>query len=250
MQFAPGTDAVLEATFTTPTGTAVDPSILNVDLYDAGGTKLVEDGTGGTLLHLGTGTYRFTYALPGDAPVGLWRIEWEATIGGLLAIGAEEFDVAVSDAIVTPGDELNRRRLRSRLDEIKIDDNGDGSDTFFTDVALDDLLAYAGDDLNIATLEGWLRKEARYSRLVDISESGSERKLSQRFRQAQQMVAFWSGLIGKNEGLHAKAISGRIVGRVMSLREQPCDTSPYPFFDGENIREYPTHRLICPAILG
>lgn len=252
MEFAPGTDAVLDTTVATSQGQPIDADTLNVDLFDADGSQVVDNGVGGVLTQLATGTYRFTYPLPLDAPTGLWRIEWEATVNDVMAVASEVFDVAATSVIIiTPGIALNNSRLRSRLGEPKVDPDGDGSETMFNDTSIAEMLDLSGNNLNRATLEGWLRKEARYSRLIDIAESGSERKLSQKFKNAKDMVAFWKGVIGTETDQHATAIAGRVAGRVASLRCRPSSSSsPYPFFDGENVRAYPTHRLICPAILG
>jgi hypothetical protein len=126
-----------------------------------------------------------------------------------------------------------------------------GSDTLFSNDDIADLLVYAGNDLDVATYEGWKRKAAHLQRLIDISESGSDRNLSQRFRQAKSMLDFWGGMLAAQASETSIAMAGRVVGRVVNLRQEE-DPNPGTPFSGysEHIRMYPTHRLLIPAILG
>lgn len=59
----------------------------------------------------------------------------------------------------------------------------------WTDAALGALIDELGVDS--ATSRVWAEKQARYSKLVDVSEAGASRKMSQAFDQATKMAAYW-----------------------------------------------------------
>ena len=247
MAWTPDQSPELTATFTKPNGTPTDPDSIYVDVFDPSGTKVIDNGTPERIME---GFYSYTVDLGDDPLLGLWKIEWQAVVNGLNAFGDEVFEVLESPN-VTPSDEVQRSRLRSRLAEVKKEGDLDGSGTFFNDVAITDLLTYAGNDLDRATLEGWLRKQAHYAPLIDVSESGSQRELSQKFEHATEMVEFWIQLLGDAADATSAALAGRIVGRAVCLRERPDPLSLQTPFSGysEHVRMYPTHRLLIPAIL-
>lgn len=69
-------------------------------------------------------------------------------------------------------------------------------------------------NFNLAALEVWREKMAKYADLTDIAESGSERKLSQLYKQAQGQVKMYESLVAKDEGiLVAQVTSIRVPGR-------------------------------------
>lgn len=51
-----------------------------------------------------------------------------------------------------------------------------------------------GVDSTVLTI--WREKQARFSKLVDVSEAGASRKMSQAFAHAEKMSAYWSGIVG------------------------------------------------------
>jgi hypothetical protein len=68
--------------------------------------------------------------------------------------------------------------------------------------------------LNGVALSIWNEKLARYAELTDISESGSERKLSQLYKNAANQVKLYLSYVQKEQDLAASAASGaRVVGR-------------------------------------
>lgn len=89
--------------------------------------------------------------------------------------------------------------LRLYLGE-SVPDGGAESDTMFTSAQLVALLARAGGDLHRATAEGWSIKAAHYARLVDVSDGGDSRAMSQLHRQALSEHARWSGMVGAGGG--------------------------------------------------
>ncbi len=245
MRVSPGSVAQLTVSFANEIGELVDPQTVYADIFGPDGLKV----DNGVPVRISLGFYRYDYAVAADAIEGLWRVDWESIIGGLSAFGNEVFEVAAAGVVVSPGYAVTISRLRSRLAEVKTDSVGNGSETFFDDNAISDLLAYAVGDLDQATLEGWKRKMASYARLVDVSESGTDRPMSQKFKHAQAMVAMWSRILSDlSDSLHA-AMRGRIVGKPVNLGYKPLEGDLGPFGGyTDHIREYPTHRLLIPTI--
>lgn len=240
MRVAPGQqDVLFEVNFITSGGAAADPDSVTVDITDATGDVLVNDAPA---VEVEDGLWNFTYDMPADADLGLWRIDWRATFGTQVVPGEEIFEVADPDVIVVPSEQVLISRLRSRLGEIPYD--------VMDDNTILDLISYSGGDIAIATLEGWIRKMARYARLIPVSESGSQRDMDVKFKNAKQMVELWSAVVGEVSDATASALQ-RVVGRVVNLRDKPDPISALTPFSGyaDHIREYPTHRLIIPAIL-
>lgn len=65
------------------------------------------------------------------------------------------------------------------------------------------------DDLGVdsATARVWREKAARYSRLVDVTEAGASRKMSQAFAHAQALAERWDAIAsasGTDAGRSAK----------------------------------------------
>lgn len=100
-----------------------------------------------------------------------------------------------------------------------------------------------------AVAEGWAMKAARYSELVDITESGSTRILSQKFRQAMAMAAHWMKQVEKESpGVNFVPVVGRVAkiledGDTIVINEYIGEES----FPIANVRPYPTHRM--PSVL-
>jgi hypothetical protein len=67
------------------------------------------------------------------------------------------------------------------------------TEAVYTDVALSERITSAAS-LNALAQEIWLEKSARYSRLVDMSEGSSSRKLSQLYTQAVGMAGKYGAL--------------------------------------------------------
>lgn len=246
MRYAQGTTAPLTVTVTNEHGVAVTADSVVVDIYGPDNQK-VDDGVG---VEQQTGLYEYDYAIPEDALVGVWRAEWEITYLGMVVHGDDIFEVGAAPAVM-PGNEITSNRLRELLGEEKLAGDDDGSGTFFTDTQIADLLEYANDDLNVAAWEGWKRKMARYARLVDISESGSNREMSQKFKHAQIMEKVWAGIVGDIAAGRSAALQ-RVVGRSVNLGAEIDSLALLTPFSGyaDHIREYPTHRLLIPAVLG
>ena len=68
----------------------------------------------------------------------------------------------------------------------------------WTDAALSDLID--GSSVEEATSRVWTEKMARYSKLVDVSEAGASRKMSQAYDHAKEMAAYWAGVVAEGSG--------------------------------------------------
>lgn len=86
-------------------------------------------------------------------------------------------------------------RFRQLTGEVVPDDGGE-EDTFFTDATVSEILTRNNDNLYLSVLEGWILKEAEYAALLDISEGGSSRRLSQLYDHARRQIARWERVTG------------------------------------------------------
>jgi hypothetical protein len=60
--------------------------------------------------------------------------------------------------------------------------------------------AQAATNLYVAARDIWIEKVAALAPLVDVSEGGSSRKMSQAYTQAKAMVTFYSELASAGSG--------------------------------------------------
>lgn len=131
--------------------------------------------------------------------------------------------------------------------------NEEGSDdgSFFSDEEILDLLEQANSSLNLAAYLGWAMKAAQYAELVDITESGSTRSLSQKHRQAVLQMKHFYDVAARDES--QLLLNTRVVGKVASILSRTGETVLTNEFIGPEptqVRQYPTHRFISPSTLG
>lgn len=107
---AQGGTIVLAGTFETGTGDLVDPTTPTVDIIDADDVELV---TNAVPTRVSLGQYTYSYVVPDDGAVGMWRIHWSGTIDGLTCGGDDWFNV------VTPGEIITSTYDLLTLDEAK-----------------------------------------------------------------------------------------------------------------------------------
>lgn len=120
----------------------------------------------------------------------------------------------------------NQQRLRRMVGD-RIPPGGDENSAFFSDAEIDDLISEAGESLNTAAFYGWLAKMAEFAKLVDRNVSGADMRLSQMYKQAEAMAKHYGTLAGVTE-----AVIGRMVGRAVNLREEPCAPRVMPVSSG------------------
>lgn len=75
-------------------------------------------------------------------------------------------------------------------------DEPDEASSTYTDAELVARLSDTGDDTNLVALEVWREKMAAASSLVNTSEGGSSRSMSQAFDHAVKMVEYFSAAVG------------------------------------------------------
>jgi hypothetical protein len=63
--------------------------------------------------------------------------------------------------------------------------------TVYSDEVLKALIDQVEGDLDTAAAQIWEQKAARYSTLVDVSESGSSRSMSQLYKNASAQTSFY-----------------------------------------------------------
>lgn len=136
-------------------------------------------------------------------------------------------------------------KLRLYLGD-KIEAGETENDKFFTNAEIQGLLDDNANDLFVAAADGWTIKVSKYSELIDSDESGSARKLSQKYRQALERSKYWAQKVIDVQNVSASAL--RVVAKVASLDESNDMelTGPYatPFSGySDSIRTYPTHRM-------
>lgn len=78
-------------------------------------------------------------------------------------------------------------QLRGLLGE-PIPDGGTESDTFFTDLDIENMLIVAEDDVDRAAVQGWRMKAAHYAGLVNITEGNASRNMSDLHKHALDMI--------------------------------------------------------------
>lgn len=141
--------------------------------------------------------------------------------------------------------------LRLLLSEKKVDPNGDGSDTLLTDTELELILTLAGDNLNRAAAIGWAVKGGHYSDMIDMNESGSQRRLNQLFTNCERMWKMYDSLAVKQETV-VSANAGRVVG--IGFDPYTCSNEPLVSIfsryglDYGTVRMFPLKRFF-PAVL-
>lgn len=238
----PGTTAPLNATFIDGNGDRIDVDPLTVDILDPSNVVVVNDDDPD---HISTGYYHYSYAIPNDAEEGNWKIVWTGVLDGNPVVGSEFFNVTTD--IIFPSD-TTKTLFRARVGERKEDPNGDGSETRFTDDEIDEIFLFVDGDIDLATLEGWIRKTAIFAELIDISESGTTRDMGQKFKNAKEMVNYWKGIAGDAAKARLDGLRGRVVGRAVNLREIPAGAEnglPMPRkTNSDVIVTFPDHEII------
>lgn len=80
---------------------------------------------------------------------------------------------------------------------------GEVDSTTYSDLALDQYIADAGDDIDLAASKIWREKASEYAELVDVSEAGSSRKNSVLFKNATEQAEFYEQSSGADTDVPA-----------------------------------------------
>jgi hypothetical protein len=143
-------------------------------------------------------------------------------------------------AQITPHEKL-RRYLGD-----KIEVGQDETQKFFPNAEIDSLIEEYGGDLIAAAADGWTQKASKFADLIDIDESGSTRKLTQRYRQANERARYFAQRLV--DAAVASSAGFRAIAKVASLDESADEAlGPYLTKIGSHgyteVRTYPTHRM-------
>jgi hypothetical protein len=107
--------------------------------------------------------------------------------------------------------------LRVFLGE-RVPTGGTDADTFFSDDEIATLLATSQYGVEGAAVIGWAAKAGEFARLIDINESGGQRTLSQKFRQANTQLAYYQSLV--NQKVAVATTSGRVPGKPINWADE------------------------------
>lgn len=98
--------------------------------------------------------------------------------------------------------------LRRKLGE-SLSEDGDDSDSLFTDQLLGEWVEQYEGDLDRAALEGWETKMAHFANLVDVTDGAASRKLGDLMTHAMEMVEMYSKRL--RGAAYGRARVGKIV---------------------------------------
>lgn len=99
------------------------------------------------------------------------------------------------------------------------------------------------NSLNMAIAVAWSIKAGRVAHLIDIEESGSKRRLQQKFANAQKMAAFWVSIAGVSDAAIAAAI--RVAGIAVNPYKSTL-TPPVPISIA--VTQGATQIIVDPAV--
>lgn len=185
---------------------------------------------------------------------GEYQGYWQVYFGGVPSISVPNdgfFTIVVTAREVEMSATLLPRLRRLVADRIPAD--SDDTDTFWSNADLLALLDEAGDSIYRAAFLAWEEKVSELSKLIDQDRTGTNLKLSQRYRQAKELRDYFAAQAAAG-GVNIKAT--RVVGKTFSLdeseslwgpREDPNQTI-YPWGATDVVHIYPLYRM--PAILG
>lgn len=144
------------------------------------------------------------------------------------------------------------QELRLLLGE-RIPDGGSEIDTMFRDEELSVILNQHEDQLRHAAAHGWAIKAAELAELIDITEEGSDRKLSQRYRHALTQMQYYADLIAADTDALLEAARGAVVARSarwatpaseeLPSHESATESSPWDDGKARHVRPYPLKRF-------
>lgn len=137
---------------------------------------------------------KVTYSPDSDDTIdsGFYYAQWRVIFNGGLqqtfpTVGYHTFEVVESLAGVGIPDATFAliRRLRRMIAEPDVE--------LYGDKLLEQYLLEVDDNPVLAAVRVWEEKAAAYAELVDVSDSGSSRKMSQLYDQARKQIVYFSG---------------------------------------------------------
>lgn len=137
----------------------------------------------------------------------------------------------VADPIPIPVETVSLVALTRLYVGEAIPTGGHDTDTFFTDGVIGGMVMEAGGNVLRAASQLWRMKAAEYARLIDLDEGGSVRKLTQRYRQATELVTEFEQAAQRYDDAVTGAV--RTTARPVNIRGLRADgwRSPGAFRD-------------------
>lgn len=111
--------------------------------------------------------------------------------------------------------------LRSLLDDTLVS----GQQPYFSEDFITNLLSRTGSNIYAAAALGWSIRAGEYAKLIDFDESGSSRKLSQKFDHAMKKAKFYSDSSGGIVEAATRTVASG--AKAFSLRETQPDLVTY-----------------------
>lgn len=198
----------LTITFKDNAGITFDPSNAHLDLLDPTFAMYANDLTPSRNEY---GVYDYSFAVPADALTGTWTARWSgATSGGATYTYSTPFEVYGVGQVAALAGALGSLRLL-------IADSG--PEQMFSDDQLMGMLTRNSNHLTAAVAEGWLAKAGKYAGLIDHTESGTDRKLSQMYRQANQQATLWASRAATETA--GRTTAARVPGKTLAYARTP-----------------------------
>lgn len=76
----------------------------------------------------------------------------------------------------------------SQISDVRANTNEPDDTNGYTDIVIGTLIDALGNNVNLASGAIWRRKAAKFAELVDVSEAGASRKMSDLFKHATAMA--------------------------------------------------------------
>ena len=212
----PGAVIAVDAIFI-EAGTAnrYDPDSVSVTILNSSGV-IVDTST--NVIHTEEGVYRFSFQVPLGASLGYWTVRFS----GVTEDATTEESVVFEVSNFTAGEEAELLTLlRLRIGE-RVPLGGSAADTMFSDEEILSVFNSASD-VDQATMLLWQHKAAEFASQIDRSESGSEVRLSQLFKNAQTQADRWQATIDSRSAEAASA--ARVVGQSVAWARPDCDAN-------------------------
>jgi hypothetical protein len=226
---------------------------LNVPLAVTGVTILIRRPDNTTALaataatEVSTGVWRYEYAVASGEQTGLWTVEWTGTTPTSATLEAEDSFLVVPQGYADTQSDLNQ--LRMALSE-RIPLGGTEADTNFSTAELAQLMLMADGLLERAAAIGWAVKGGDLYDVIDVSENGSERKMSQLFEHCKKTWEFWdrkATALEKDALVASSRVPGRGVDIYGFLNNGSTVISMFSSYDADSVKTFPLYRM--PAIL-
>jgi hypothetical protein len=234
MRWSRGATAAFTADFVYEGGAPASVTDVEVVIRDA--VAATQDTL--TATQLDADTWEADWDIPDGQNTGLYEALWSASADGN-AISASEWFEVVDASIVFPSDAV--LSLRNLVDRAFT-----GVTAFFTDDELHTLLMMAGLDQNVAASQAWMIKAATFAELVDLTEGGAERRLSQKFKNAMTMAKMFTdrAVSARSESLGALRTSAKIICLRKDILD-PLGVLAGQFHQGDAmfVRTYPLKRF-------